>query len=90
MEQSMELNAKQVRAIAKTAGVDYLSTWTDKTGNGTRRRVAWTFDCFDGVDAKHKARVMLAHLQAEFARLGATNEVKMAHKDYCYVRVITA
>jgi hypothetical protein len=83
-EQQMELNTRQVRAIALKATDKPFHTWTDRTSNydDARRSVVWSFY------GTGKAQALFDLLQAEFARLGVTNKLTITGTDYEYVRVI--
>ena len=80
----MELNTRQVRAIALKATDKPFHTWTDKTSiyDDARRSVVWSFY------GTGKAQVLFDLLQAEFTRLGVTNKLTLTGSDYEYVRVI--
>lgn len=67
----MELNTKQVRAIALKATNKPVHTWTDSTSylDYTRRSVVWMFR------GQSEAQTLFDLLQAEFARLGVTNKL---------------
>jgi hypothetical protein len=86
-EQQMELNTRQVRAIALKATDKPFHTWTDKTSNydDARRSVVWSFY---GAGGTSKAQALFDLLQAEFARLGVTNKLTLTGTTYEYVRVI--
>jgi hypothetical protein len=83
-EQQMELNTRQVRAIALKATDKPFHTWTDKTSiyDDARRSVVWSFY------GTGKAQALFDLLQAEFARLGVKNKLTITGTDYEYVRVI--
>ena len=80
----MELNTRQVRAIALKATDKPFHTWTDKTSiyDDARRSVVWSFY------GTGKAQALFDLLQAEFARLGVKNKLTITGTDYEYVRVI--
>ena len=80
----MELNTKQVRAIALKATNKPVHTWTDSTSylDYTRRSVVWMFR------GQSEAQTLFDLLQAEFARLGVTNKLTRTGGRSEYVRVI--
>lgn len=80
----MELNTKQVRAIALKATNKPVHTWTDSTSylDYTRRSVVWMFR------GQSEAQTLFDLLQAEFARLGVTNKLTRTGTSSEYVRVI--
>jgi len=82
------LNTKQVRAVARTANVNFVHTYTDKTSarNSIRRSVVFVLNNSDSANALYN--LLRNTIKNPVKRTGSVRNYATRCAGYQYVRVI--
>ena len=83
------LNTKQVRAVARTANVNFVRTYTDRTTvnkSSTRRSVVFVLNNSENANALYN--VLSARIKNPIKRTGSVRNYATRCAGFQYVRVI--